>query len=63
MAEAKASMLNKRDIVTLDDARKKDHIARYSASPEYEKTKAEEQLNNAKKFVNRLAEIIELDER
>ena len=54
-------ILEEEYIVTLDDARKKDRAARYSATPEYEKTKAEEILGNAKKFVNRLAEIIELD--
>ncbi len=50
-------------IVTLDDARKKDQVARYSASPEYEKSQAEVIQKDAVKFVNRLAEIIEFEEK
>jgi len=55
-------ILEEEYIVTLDDARKKDKAARYSANPEYEKTKAEEIMKDAKKFVKRLAEIIEFNE-
>lgn len=54
-------ILEEEYIVTLDDARKKDRAARYSAAPEYEKSKAEEIMKDAKKFVKRLAEIIEFE--
>ncbi len=55
-------ILEEEYIVTLDDARKKDRAARYFADPEYEKTKAEEIMKDAIKFVKRLAEIIEFNE-
>lgn len=56
-------ILEEEYIVTLDNARKKDRAARYSADPEYEKSKAEEIMKDARKFVNRLAEIIEFEEQ
>lgn len=56
-------ILEEEYIVTLDDARKKDRAARYSANPEYEKSKAEEIIKNARKFVKRLAEIIEFEDK
>jgi|GEM_PF-911268 len=55
-------ILEEEYIITLDDARKKDRAARYSADPEYEKSKAQEIMQDAKKFVKRLAEIIEFKE-
>lgn len=55
-------ILEEEYIVTLDDARKKDRTARYSAAPEYEKSQAEAIQKDAVKFVNRLAEIIEFKE-
>lgn len=56
-------ILEEEYIVTLDDARKKDQAARYSASQEYEKNQAEAMQQDATKFVNRLAEIIEFKEK
>jgi len=56
-------ILEEEYIITLDDARKKDRAARYSADAGYEKSKAEEIIENAKKFVKRLAEIIEFEEQ
>ena len=55
-------ILEEEYIVTLDDARKKDQAARYSADTNYEKNKAEEIMKDARKFVKRLAEIIEFDD-
>lgn len=56
-------ILEEEYIVTLDDARKKDRVARYSAAPEYEESQAEAIQKDAVKFVNRLAEIIEFEEK
>ncbi len=55
-------ILEEEYIVTLDDARKKDQAARYSAAPEYERSQAEAIQKDAIMFVNRLAEIIEFGE-
>ena len=52
-------LLEEEYVITLDNARKNDQVARYSSNSEYEKNKAEEQFKIAQQFVQRMAELVE----